>query len=260
MSKKKIRKKAKVTALAKADPNPLAPEMEDNKYAIPKTWISEKQVLKILQRTPREHIFSRPAKGGGTWEYVTGVYVEKVLNYVFGWLWDFEIIHQEVISKQVITLGRLTVKDGKGNSIVKMQNGRADIKYKTTTVDQGGMRKKIPTDDPLDLGNDYKASATDCLKKCASKFGIASDVYGREEFKEIGKPIQATAAPTEDAPITKPTLEYLFALAREYGAVEGMEAVFIQEVLDRNIDWESLDDRAVAIIKTQLTSKLTPRT
>ena len=38
---------------------------------------------------------------------------------------------------------------------------------------------------PVNLGNDFKASATDALKKCASEFGIASDVYGKNEFKEI---------------------------------------------------------------------------
>jgi hypothetical protein len=128
MSKKKAKKRSQQTAMVTVAPNALAPEVDGNKYAIPKTWISEKQVLKILQKTPREHVFTRPAKGGGTWDYVTGVYVEKVLNYVFGWLWDFEIVTQEVVGKQVITLGKLTVKDGKGNTIVKMQNGRADIK------------------------------------------------------------------------------------------------------------------------------------
>lgn len=231
----------------------LAPEADNNKYTLPTTWVSERQVLKILQKTPREHVFTRPAKGGGTWEYVTGVYVEKVLNYVFGWLWDFEIIKQEVIGKQVITLGKLTVKDGKGNSIVKMQNGRADIKYKKNS------------DEPLDLGNDYKASATDCLKKCASKFGIASDIYGKEEFKEIGKPIDqsppAGLAVNNEAvkPLDIKPLESLFLLAREFGATEGMETVFIQEVLERNIEWAGLDAKGVSIIKTQLMSKLTPR-
>ena len=39
----------------------------------------------------------------------------------------------------------------------------------------------------LDYGNDLKAAATDALKKCASELGIASDIYGSEEFKEIKK-------------------------------------------------------------------------
>lgn len=129
-----------------------------------------------------------------------------------------------------------------------MQNGRADIKYKKGSTEA------------LDLGNDYKASATDCLKKCASKFGIASDIYGREEFKEIGKPVDQVAQPEiEVLPAKNNILIGLFEQAREYGAETGMESIFIQEALERNIDWQNIDDRGVAMLKTQLMSKLTPR-
>lgn len=175
---------------------------------IPKTWMSDKQVLVMMQRTPKAHISTRPAKGGGTWDFVTGVYVKKVLNYVFGWNWDFEIVNQSEKYGQVITTGKLTVKNDKGQSVTKMQVGRADIKLKKDT--------KIP----LDIGNDYKASATDALKKCASELGIASDVYGKNEFKEIGKTTEVKT-PIKDeglatgfecqncgAIITKPEAEY----------------------------------------------------
>ena len=39
----------------------------------------------------------------------------------------------------------------------------------------------------LDYGNDLKAATTDALKKCASELGIASDIYGANEFKEIAE-------------------------------------------------------------------------
>ena len=38
---------------------------------------------------------------------------------------------------------------------------------------------------PLDFGNDMKASVSDCLKKCSSLMGIASDVYEESEFMEV---------------------------------------------------------------------------
>ena len=50
------------------------------------------QLLQILQRTPKNHIYRRKGKAGMEFEYVTGVYVKKVLNYCFGWLWDFQIV------------------------------------------------------------------------------------------------------------------------------------------------------------------------
>lgn len=146
------------------------------KYTISdKPLITTAQFLHIAQRTPKEHIYSRPAKGGGMWSYVTGVYVKKVLNYAFGWDWSFEVKDKIINDEQVIVLGRLSAMGGK---IVKEQWGRADIKY----------RKQYKTGDPkiaLDLGNDIKGATTDALKKCASELGIASDIYGKEEFKEI---------------------------------------------------------------------------
>lgn len=74
---------------------------------------------------------------------------------------------------QVWVLGKLIVKDKQGNSVTKMQFGRADIKLRK---DGKGA---------LDYGNDLKAASTDALKKCAAELGIASDVYGKNEFKEI---------------------------------------------------------------------------
>ena len=146
--------------------------VEGGKYMIPKTWMSERQVLKMVEQTPKQHVYTRPGKGGQVWTYVTGAYVEKVLNYVFGWNWDFEIVKQEEAHNQVVVTGRLTVKDNAGHAVTKMQIGRADIKYKKDTKET------------LDFGNDIKAAATDALKKCASLLGVASDIYGRNEFKE----------------------------------------------------------------------------
>ena len=141
---------------------------------------SEKQILNkeqlnfLLGKTPETHIYTRPGKGGGQWKFVTGVYVKKVLNSIFGWDWDFEIVSFDVnmAAKQAIVHGKLTCR-ANGATVIKHQFGRADIK----------IRKADGT--PLDLGNDLKAASTDALKKCASELGIASDVYGESEFKSI---------------------------------------------------------------------------
>lgn len=165
------------------------PIMENNHFTITKSWVSEKQVLRMLQRTPKEHVFTRAAKGGGTWEYVTGTYMEKVLNFVFGWNWDFQILSHGREGDQVWVHGKLTVKDDHGHSISKEQFGRADIKFKSGTKTM------------MDFGNDLKAAATDALKKCASQFGIASDIYGKTEFKDVKPPVEAlVTAPTGSIP------------------------------------------------------------
>lgn len=156
--------------------------------------ILPEQILHMMQRTPKDHVYSRPAKGGGNWDFVTGTYVEKVLNYTFGWDWDHEVKQVIESNGQVIILGRLTVRTINGKTIVKEQWGRADVKYKKGTQT------------PLDYGNDLKAATTDSLKKCASKLGIASDIYGKNEFKEIQtevvdvEPVTTTVSNPTDKP------------------------------------------------------------
>ena len=153
-----------------------------------------KQLLHIIQKTPAEHIYHRVGKGGGQFEYVTGTYIKKMLNYTFGWMWDFEVRDHGREKDMIWVLGRLTIKDKKGTPmIVKEQFGRADVKY-----------YKDRTKGELDFGNDLKSAATDALKKCASEFGIASDVYGKGEFEEIkAKGYQTEAGDKEESQTNK---------------------------------------------------------
>lgn len=151
------------------------PEITSQELAkVPDNILNTAQLKMLLGGTPKNHVYTRPAKGGGTWSYVTGTFVKKQLNLLFGWDWDFEVIkfQYELDLNQCIVLGKLTCRSN-GRTVVKNQFGRADIKIKKAT----GL--------PLDLGNDLKAATTDALKKCASELGIASDVYNPNEFKAI---------------------------------------------------------------------------
>lgn len=197
-SPKKTRQPRKQKCLAIINP---VSEAEQKGLTQADTPLSVKQILTIAQRTPKEHIYHRPAKGGGEWEYVTGTYVKKVLNAVFGFMWDFIVVDKGREGDVVWVQGRLTVKDKLGNTITKEQFGRAEVKFLTEykpKLDKDGkpvMNKwgkpdsiKNKTNIPLDYGNDLKAATTDALKKCASEFGIANDVYGKAEFKELDLP------------------------------------------------------------------------
>lgn len=150
----------------------VLPMVDGKKMALAKTWVSDQQLIKIVQKTPAQHIYSRPGKGGQKFNYVTGNYVVKVLNFVFGWNWDYEVIAHGVQGNQVWVQGKLTVKSPKGETISKTQFGRADIKFLKNSKDM------------LDFGNDLKGATTDAMKKCASLLGIASDVYGKLEYKQ----------------------------------------------------------------------------
>jgi len=200
--------------------------------------LNQDQLLFILQRTPANHIYTRPAKGGGTWNYVTGAYVKKMLNYCFGWRWDFEIKDKGREGGLVWVLGRLTIKDKNNNAIiVKEQFGRADMKFKRETKE------------PLDYGNDLKAAATDALKKCASELGIASDVYAGNEFKDIQKKDKAFVPPAEgvvEGEVVKET--------KEAGPKNKIEE--LQAMLKGKTDVQKRADlakRTTIMLKTDLT-------
>lgn len=133
---------------------------------------NEAQLAFVLSKTPESLIRERPAKGGGKWKYVDGAYVRKVLNLMFGWDWDFEVIDQTVFDDEVVVKGRLTVRTN-GKTIIKTQFGNKDI-----------IRKRLDSK-PISIGNDMKSAATDALKKCAQDLGIAADVYSPDSFKPV---------------------------------------------------------------------------
>ncbi len=177
--------------------------------------LNQNQIQKIWNSTPARYKYQRPAKGGGSWTYIKGSYVRKVLDSVFGFNWSFDVDTTLAEAFEVAKLtGAVVVKgtlvgrvknDGEWVEIRKTQFGRADVKWEMTAAttetgtviyetDKNGRRKpkrvrkideytKAPV--PLDLGNDFKAAATDALKKCASLMGIGADVYEADEFMEI---------------------------------------------------------------------------
>ena len=147
--------------------------------------LTTEQIQKFFTETPKSKIKTRPAKGGGTWDYVAGSYVTQVLNSLFGFNWSFKIVTsmQEALatsaSGTIVVQGRLRVKIG-DEWITKEQYGRKEVAYKTEYVDG----KKVQSNKMLDFGNDMKAAATDAKKKCASELGLFADVYSKEDFFE----------------------------------------------------------------------------
>lgn len=147
---------------------------------------NEAQVDFLLQRTPPSEVKRRQGKGGRTFSYVEHGYVTERLNLVFGFNWDFEVTDKQILDDEVIVEGRLTVRTPQGQTIVKHQFGGADIERHTTGPKAGR---------PLSIADNYKAAASDCLKKCASLLGIGLDLYGRE-MEPSDEEAQAPPAPT----------------------------------------------------------------
>lgn len=124
--------------------------------------------LIMMQKTCPEYIKTRKGKGGDV-VYVDGQYMTRALNLAFAFDWSFEIkdtitdvVNEDKKSTTYISvLGKLTVHVDEYH-IVKEQWGSQELRAK------------------MEIGDARKAAATDALKKCASMFGIAADVYSGE--------------------------------------------------------------------------------
>lgn len=156
--------------------NDLTVKTKERLTLVAEPMLTHKQLAALVANTPKRVIKRRPAKGGGTWEYVTVSYVEQKLNSIFGWLWSFEVKEHGTSPNgaQVWALGKLTILNPETGApmIIKEQFGRKDIAMKK----DGSI---------MDFGNDLKAAASDALKKCAAKVGIAADIYADDETKEL---------------------------------------------------------------------------
>ena len=135
------------------------------------------RITKVLsEATPKKFIYKREGPGGKVLDYVSIGYVQNKLNEAFGPMnWSTsvrEVSTMEMIAKtgQIVVAVKLELYGGK---IFKEQYGSSDIKF-FKNGDKAGK--------PVDIGNDFKSAASDGLKKCASMFGVASDVY----FKDWG--------------------------------------------------------------------------
>lgn len=175
-------------------------ELDFSQVTRTKAVLNQNQVQKLWNSTPKKYQYKRPAKGGGNWDYVKVSYVRKVLDSVFGFDWDFQVettLHEafEVakFTNSVTVKGTITARvvddSGRLREIKKTQFGRAEVKWLMERDELGNKTKKLDEFSgnpiPLDFGNDLKSASSDCLKKCASLFGIASDIYEADEFMEI---------------------------------------------------------------------------
>lgn len=131
--------------------------------------LSQSQQIGVSQVTPTMFVKNKTGRGGKKVNYVETGYVVSRLNAIFSPAgWDFRIVERGQTERkldkgsegEVWVYGEITIHDhAKGYRVTKGQYGQHPI------------HSNIP------IGDAYKAAASDALKKCASLFGIAQDVY-----------------------------------------------------------------------------------
>ena len=107
-----------------------------------------------------EQIKRRQGMNGDVLDYIEGCAVIQRLNECFNAEWIFEVQEHRVYDDEVVVLGKLTAQ-----GVSKSQFGKSRI---TRSRKDNSM---------ISVGDDLKAAATDCLKKCATLFGIGLHLY-----------------------------------------------------------------------------------
>jgi hypothetical protein len=155
----------------------------------------------------KEQIKQRKGNFGDTIDYVEAHAIIQRLNDAFDGQWGFEVLTQENNGNQVMVLGKLTAE-----GVSKSQFGCSSI---TTNSKTGEI---------ISLGDDWKASASDSLKKCASLFGIGLHLYGagKEEQRpgqqeQKGKGMSEKSQPKGGTTITKEQLAHIKELRTKLG-------------------------------------------
>lgn len=153
--------------------------------------MNKNTIIILEKKYDKSEIKSRQGIGRKL-DYIETHKVIQRLNDALEHNWSYEIlsnVQNSIIDDNVITHVRLTVRDENNNVIVKDGYGSKKINYKKDT--------KIA----LDLGSDFKASASDGLKKAATLLGVALDLYGSDEKDDDKEEVAKKDEEKVDGPI-----------------------------------------------------------
>jgi hypothetical protein len=157
-----------------------------------------------------DQIKQREGTYGNTLDYVEAHAVIQRLNDAFEGNWSFEVIKHEIVEEEVVVLGKLSAE-----GLAKMQFGNARI---TKAEEDGAI---------VSMGDDFKAAATDSMKKCATLFGVGLHLYGENSKTVIsprnhpgstGKtPGEGKIYPEESSRLTNKQLATIFSIGKGKG-------------------------------------------
>ena len=119
--------------------------------------------LDVLTRPfPKDQIRQREGRHGKMLDYVEAHAVIARLNEAFAGEWSFRIKTYWKEDEEVVVMGVLTA------------GGQDKQQFGSSSLTRGR-----GSGSPVSIGDDLKAAASDALKKCATAFGVALELYGR---------------------------------------------------------------------------------
>src|SRR5262252_5081736 len=175
-----------------------------------------------------EQIKRRQGTNGDVLDYIEGCAVIQRLNECFNAEWIFEIQEHRVYDDEVVVLGKLTAQ-----GVSKSQFGKSRI------------TRSKKDNSIISLGDDLKAAATDCLKKCATLFGVGLHLYfdapgapnGNGTGKGQHQSDTSNGTASEVGRLTAKQLSAIFSLAKSRGWSNKQLRDFSQEMFGKLPDF-----------------------
>lgn len=142
---------------------------------------SKFNALNVIQAQTNPNWIKKKGKGKNALDYVSGDTVTRMLNKAFNYKWSFYIKETRLVP----SIDKPAWKDG---DPAEPQPPVAQV-LGSLVVPGWGVREQWGSQ-PLRGGADVqehalKGAATDSMKKCASMFGIALDLYGQDGMTEL---------------------------------------------------------------------------
>jgi len=157
---------------------------------------------------PFDNIKQRKGNFGQILDYIEASSVIQRLNDVLEGNWSFEILEFKIGEEEVFVKGQLTV-----GSIVKQQFGGSQITRKKDS-------KEI-----ICISDDLKAAASDCLKKCATLFGVGLSLYSTKNGHK----------PQTNGRITNIQITELFSTCKSNGIPQSQVIKAAKDIYQKSI-------------------------
>jgi len=167
---------------------------------------------------PFDNIKQRKGNFGQTLDYIEASSIIQRLNDVLEGNWSFEIVEFKIGEEEVFVKGQLTV----GN-IVKQQFGGSQITRKKDS-------KEI-----ICISDDLKAASSDCLKKCATLFGVGLSLYVNTNSHKPTNGNRNGNQPNSNGRITNAQITELFSTCKSNGILQSQVIKAAKDIYQKSI-------------------------
>jgi len=118
---------------------------------------------------PADLIKQRKGNFGSMLDYIDAATVIQRLNEVLEGEWSFTVLDHQIDPDEVIVRGQMEI-----HGVIRQQFGGSSI------------TRKSDSGETISIADDLKAASADCLKKCASSFGVGLYLYSSASDKAEG--------------------------------------------------------------------------